>query len=134
MCRKRVKWQTNVQTRIVSSFYESFTSCCCVCWSSVFSSSSPPPPPSFSGITLSLLVERLTITYSCPLEFDSVDDDDDGISFWLRLLSCRDTAVSNSLSLFSSWSESLSSSSLPILFLNFENYFSNKNLLKYIQH
>ena len=67
---------------------------------------------SLSGRTLSLLVERLTRMYSWPLECSS---EDDGISWLWTLISWRETAVSNSLSLFSSWSESLSSSSLPIL-------------------
>lgn len=54
-------------------------------------------------------IERFIRIYSCPLEFNSVD-----IGWW-RFISWRDTAVSNSPSLFSSWSVSLSSSSLAIL-------------------
>lgn len=84
-------------------------------------------PSSFSLIfsSSSLLVKGLsttgfktwfpwwTRTYSWPFECISPAD---AISFWLRFISCRDTAVSNSLSLFSSRSGSLSSSSLQILY------------------
>lgn len=56
--------------------------------------------------------ERLTNMYSCPFEWTSLET---GLSFVCAWCSWRETAVSNSLSSFSSWSESLSSSSLPIL-------------------